>query len=99
MDIDEIIVTDKESLQQMINDAVDQALMDHAGKFIEELRKDDLYTTEEIANKIGVSTSTIADYRKKGKIGYIQEGKVICYTREHYLDFIEENEIKSNNSD
>ena len=93
MSVEEIIITDKETLQEMVNEAVQKALMDHADEFRDELHKDDLYDTKEIAEKLGVSTSTLANYRKDGRIGYIQEGKMIKYTRQHYLDFIEENEI------
>lgn len=95
MDIEDIIITDKETLQKIINEAVGKALMDHADEFREELHKDDLYTTEEIAEKLNVSKSTLTNYRNEGKIGYIQNGAVIRYTREHYLDFIEENAISS----
>lgn len=92
MEISDLIITDKQTLQKMINVAVEKAIVDNADKFSNE-SKNDLYTTKQVAEKLNIAESTLANYRKEGKIGYIQKGAWIRYTKKHLQDFIEENEV------
>jgi hypothetical protein len=55
-----------------------------------------VFSEEEVAKLLHLSTKTMQNYRRDGKISYIQpkEGRRILYTAEHIEDFLRDNEIK-----
>src|SRR5688572_2839857 len=55
-----------------------------------------VFSEEEVTKLLHLSPKTMQNYRRDGKIGYIQpkNGRRILYTAEHIEDFLRDNEIK-----
>jgi hypothetical protein len=55
-----------------------------------------IFSEEEVTKLLHLSPKTMQNYRRDGKIGYIQPkgGRRILYTAEHIEDFLRDNEIK-----
>ena len=55
-----------------------------------------VFSEEEVTKLLHLSPKTMQNYRRDGKIGYIQPkgGRRILYTAEHIEDFLRDNEIK-----
>ena len=54
---------------------------------VEEIRRDRLYTGEEVCKLIGISIGTLYNRRNQGRIGFVRIRKKILY---RYADFCHE---------
>ena len=60
---------------------------------LERVRKDYLYSSEEVAGLLGVTTGTLAVYRSTGRIGFIKVGRRCLYRWKDIEPFIRRQRI------
>lgn len=82
--MDNLIICDKNDLKEIIRNSVSEIIND-----IDQNHSLEFMTTQEVADLLKVSTATICQWRKKGKIDFVQRGSVIRYTKEHIQEFLE----------
>jgi len=72
----DLIYCNKKDLEKAVQKAVKKIMDEHKDQSTE------LFTTKEVADHFKISEATVGNWRKEGKIEFIQKGSVIRYTKE-----------------
>lgn len=77
----DLVYCDKKDLEKIVQKAIRQVIKEY------EENSTKILTTKEVANLFKVSEATVCQWRKQGRIDYIQKGSIIRYTQEQINEF------------
>ena len=90
-----IIITDPETLQDYINAAVSKAIAEAIPAAIRKATRKPWLTGPEVCDLLGVSKRTLHHLRKTRRIPFSQSGRTISYPAEGIEKYLQANRIKA----
>lgn len=94
----EVIVTTREELQELINNAVERTFKDLMPTAIRLAKQKEWLTTDEVMEYLSCSRRTVQYLRDERRITFHQEGRIIRYHIDDISEFMKSNKIEVWNS-
>lgn len=90
-----VIVITREVLEQMIQDAVEQALKKHLPKAVRRAMMKQYLTKKELMDLTGWSSRQVEYKKSKREIPYVRRGRLVLFPTEEVYEFLEEGRVPS----
>jgi len=91
----ELIITNPEKIQELVNDAVAKAVSEVLPRVYRQMYKKPVYTNDEVCELLKVSKRHLQYLRDTEQINYIQNGRKILYRAEDLEAFFNANHINA----
>jgi hypothetical protein len=90
-----IIVTDRETLESAVTDAVRRVMLGAVPAVLREADKPEWMSRDQVCETYGLTPRQLTYMRNNGRIEYTQHGRRILYNRESIEHWIEEGRVKA----
>ena len=88
-----VIVTDRESLNSAVADAVRKAMLQTVPDAVREATAPEWLSREEVCERYGLTSRQLTYMRSKRSVEFSQHGRRILYNRESLENWIEEGRV------
>lgn len=92
-----VVVTEPESLREIVGRAVERAMIEHVPDAIREASAPEWMGRDAVCERYGLTPRQLTYMRDKNAVEYTQHGRRILYNRESLEGWIEEGRVKTRN--
>jgi hypothetical protein len=99
MDASDIIITDRQALQEVVHTSIRQILLEEVPTAIKKAERGKWMHRDEIRNEYGLTDRQLQYLRDNNRIEFSQHGRRIWYLRESVEDYFDEGRVEAQGGD